>query len=259
MQQALSRRHGQQCGGLRAATGLPEDHDVAGIVAEARDVVPDPPQCGDRVEHPVHPRGRPLLGRAEVGEVEVAEHAEPVVDRDHHDVAEPGQRVPVEPAVVAGAGAEPAAVEGDEHRPAPAVRSRRPHVEHQAVLVLAAGLVEPADQHRVVVAGAGRRLGRHVPETGGVPYTAPQRRRGRWPEPVGAAGRATVRDAEEGADPVGAAAAHPAGRRLDQVGAPRRGRGRRCAHGGAEAEEGGRREQSAAAEYRSGSPWRVSD
>ena len=57
-------------------------------------------ECGDVVAYP--PQGRELVGKAEVApgdprRAQVAEHAEPVVDRDDDYVAVPGEPVAAVP------------------------------------------------------------------------------------------------------------------------------------------------------------------
>ncbi len=69
---------------------------LRGIAAEALDVVPHPLQRGDHVER----AGIARLGKffaADVGQVQVAEDVEALVDGHDHDVVLRGQIGPVEP------------------------------------------------------------------------------------------------------------------------------------------------------------------
>ena len=107
----------------------------AGIAAERGDVVAHPLQREHEVELP----GIAAVGkaRADPCEVEIAEHVQPVVDRDHHDVAAPAQPRAVADRVGRAAERECAAVDIDHHRQArtgPGVG--RPDVEEQAIFRL---------------------------------------------------------------------------------------------------------------------------
>ena len=65
----------------------------AGIAAEGRDVVAHPGERGDLIEQPGVRGARELFAR-QLGQVQEAERAEPVVDGHHHDVAAPHERPP---------------------------------------------------------------------------------------------------------------------------------------------------------------------
>ena len=90
MEQPRGRGHGEQHADLVAAARLAEDHDVAGITAEAGDVVAHPPESSDEVEHPGVPAQRERLA-AELGQVQVAEGVEPMVDGDDDAVVLAGE------------------------------------------------------------------------------------------------------------------------------------------------------------------------
>jgi hypothetical protein len=138
---------------LAAAARLAERDDVARIAAERGDVVAHPLQGHDQVEiADIAAVGQ--VRPAQVGQVAVAEHVEPVVDGHHHHVAAPGQVDPVIERVRARAVGVGAAVHIDHHRPLLAVSRRRgPDVEEQAVL---AGVL------RDLALRAGRAVGQGV-------------------------------------------------------------------------------------------------
>ena len=172
MEQAARRRHRHQRGALRAAARLAEDRDVAGVAAE----------LGDVVAHPLRARGPGRaadvarvrqLRPAELGEIEVAERVQAMVDGDDHDVAAAAQARAVGLDLVAGAAREGAAVEPDHHRPLRVVaQPGRPDVQVEAVF---------ADRP-----AAGRRLRRDRTELERVAHAGPRRRRDRRQEAPGA-------------------------------------------------------------------------
>src|SRR3546814_16416235 len=82
---------------------LAEQGDVAGIAAEAGGVLAHPVEGGDQVENPrVAGMGEALA--ADVGEVQVAEDVEAVVDRDDDHVLARGEVGAVEARPVGRAG-----------------------------------------------------------------------------------------------------------------------------------------------------------
>jgi hypothetical protein len=90
VEQVARRRHRQQRAHLPAAARLAEDRHVAGIAAEALDVVAHPLQRRQHVER----AGIAGLGEsraAKLGEVHVAEDVEPLIDSYHHDVVMGGE------------------------------------------------------------------------------------------------------------------------------------------------------------------------
>ena len=89
VEQALGRWRAEERADAHAAGGLAEDRDVAGVAAEAGDVVAHPTEGGDLVADAVGARAGER--RVQVPEVEEPEGAQPVVDRDDHHVAVPGQ------------------------------------------------------------------------------------------------------------------------------------------------------------------------
>src|SRR5581483_341845 len=114
---------------------LAEYRHVAGVAAEGSDVVAHPLQGKDGVEH-AGVAAAAELRPADIGEVQVAEGVEAVVDRDYDDVVAPGQVGAAVPAFGAGPGGETAAVQPDHYRALAAIDLRRPDVEDQAVLAL---------------------------------------------------------------------------------------------------------------------------
>ena len=73
MKESLRRRHRHQRRDLAAASRLTEHGNVARITPERRDVVLDPSERRDDVEHADVARTRPLLSCVEVGEMQEAE------------------------------------------------------------------------------------------------------------------------------------------------------------------------------------------
>jgi hypothetical protein len=85
MKQPLRARHRHQRRDLPSTARLAEDRHEVRIAAEAVDVVAHPLQRQDDVQHAGGAGERELRsGPRGVGE---AEHVQPVVDRDDHDVA----------------------------------------------------------------------------------------------------------------------------------------------------------------------------
>ena len=134
-EQALGRRHGHQGSDLSAAARLAEDGDVGRIAAEGRDVVADPFECLDDIGHSDVAGCSVFI--TEVGEVEMAQDIEPVVEGHDDDIVAAGKG----PAVIgrpllAVSAVETAAVEPDHNRAFAAIfDSRCPDIEAQAVLV----------------------------------------------------------------------------------------------------------------------------
>ena len=146
--------------------GLAEDRDAVGVAAEGRDVVAHPLERRDLIEYAVV-AGRAVLGlRREQRVGEVAEGAEPVVDRDH-DRALRRERAPVVPLAGTRPEDERAPVNPDHDRtPLRRVRRARPHVQVQAVLGGGGGRsrnIDPEDMRACMHCGpklvAGRRRG----------------------------------------------------------------------------------------------------
>ena len=136
VEEALGGRHMHHADDFAAAAGLAEDGDVAGIAAEAFDVVVNPLERGHQV-------GRAGIAGVRVfgavgREIEGAQDVQPVIHADDHDVAELAEVLAfIGIGFHRGAIGEPAAVHPDHdgllHLRADALR---PDVQTLAVLVL---------------------------------------------------------------------------------------------------------------------------
>src|SRR5262249_17810847 len=121
---------------LAAAARLAEDRDVAGIAAEAFHVVPYPLQRRDHVER----AGIARLSESfatQIGEIEMPQDVEALVDGHDHHVVLRGEVGAVDPGRVGRPIAEAATVVPDHDGPLAAVpEAARPDVERQALLAL---------------------------------------------------------------------------------------------------------------------------
>ncbi len=162
-----ARHEGKDAG---AARRFADDGDVAGIAAEGRDVGLHPRQRRHLVEQAeVAGAGEALA--VQIGQVEVAEGAEAVVDRDEHAaVAAKASPWYQGTAPVPLVNAPPWMNTSTGQRAVPSV-VRRPDVQRQAVLAH-----RPVGQpeRRLQQAGSLRRL---RPELEGVAHRGPRRRR----------------------------------------------------------------------------------
>ncbi len=149
-----------------AARRLTGDGDLLRVTAECGDIVADPAQRGLLVGQAVV---ADRAGRPEQRVSQEAQRAQPVVDRDDHDVA--SGRQPARVIDVAAAIDEPAPVDPHHHRTFLAVlcTGRSPDVERQAVF--ARGLA-----HAWLESGVLHAL---RPSFGGVEHARPARRRPR--------------------------------------------------------------------------------
>src|SRR5580698_11597511 len=133
MEEPFRGRHGEERVHFSAAAGLAEDGDVAGVAAEAADVVAHPLERENDVHHADVAGVSKFF--AELREIEMADGAEAMIERDEDDVA--GAREAF--AVVGGmllsiAGDESAAVKPDHDGTlCVVVDARRPDVEAKAV------------------------------------------------------------------------------------------------------------------------------
>ncbi|MNM77606.1 hypothetical protein D3C81_894660 [compost metagenome] len=120
VEQSLRCRHGHQRGDLRATTGLAKYGDVVGIAAEFDRVLTYPVQRLDQIElADIAGIGQCLA--AELGQIQVAEQVEAMVDGDDHHVAAPAQVAAVIQRVAARAVVVGAAVDIEQDRPLGAV------------------------------------------------------------------------------------------------------------------------------------------
>ena len=149
VEEALRRRHVHHADDFAAAAGLPEDHHVAGVAAEALDVVVHPLQRHDQIGRAGVAGVRVLrtIGR----QIERAEDVQPVVHADDHDVAELAERA----AVVGvrlhrGAVREAAAVHPDHDR----LLHRRREVLGPDVQILAVLVRDPVAMRKHEFVGA---------------------------------------------------------------------------------------------------------
>src|SRR5262249_24556187 len=133
LEETMRAGNAEQRRDLRAAARVAEDGDVRGIATECGGVVANPLE---RELHILHTRvaGSLEAFAADLGEIEVAEDIQAMVDRHDDQIAARGQpRTVIEP-FGSGAGVEPAAVKPDHYRTALGVSCRCPHVEDETVL-----------------------------------------------------------------------------------------------------------------------------
>ncbi|SLH15272.1 Uncharacterised protein [Mycobacteroides abscessus subsp. abscessus] len=166
MEETVRGGGGQQCEhGVRTG-GFAEDGDVVRVAAERGDVAPHPLQGRHLVAQAEVVVERPC-GRGEFAEVDVAEGAEPVVQRhDHHVAAQRQSRAGVQ-AERGGAHHVAAAVDEHHHRTR-GDRRGRGHDDIQCQRILAGRLIGArADT------GTAAMLERRRGELGRVPHARP--------------------------------------------------------------------------------------
>ena len=127
VEESLRRLERQQCPDAHGAGRLAHDGDVAGVSAERRDVVANPFQRLDLVQQPLV-SGRWNAPARHPVQVEKSQRADPIVDRDHHDIAAPGHDLAVVDRRAPGAAGETAAVDPHQHRSFAVVEAGRPDV-----------------------------------------------------------------------------------------------------------------------------------
>ena len=110
MEQSFRGRNSQHGGSLRTAAGLAEDHHLGWIAAEVLDIVTDPFERGDQVHHADHAGMRELCRSSEIGQVEIAEAREAVVNRDYNNITQPRELRAIILGAIAGPGSESADV-----------------------------------------------------------------------------------------------------------------------------------------------------
>lgn len=190
VEQAAGAVHHHEAGDRGGSRGLAGDGDVAGFATEGGDVLAHPPQGGDLVEQP------PVVG---VGDRPVRRDVAEALETDsvvesHHDQSGTGQYGAVEVGLGRRAEGVGTAVDPDEHRQGAAVRSRRPQVDSEDVLVTGGPHGRP---------GQPRGLRGDRTEAPAVPHPGPGGRRSRLPEPVDAERRGGIRNTEDGDDVAG--------------------------------------------------------
>jgi hypothetical protein len=129
--------HGHESGALGSASGLTEEKDTGGIAAKVFNVVANPLESKDEIELPcVAGVPEEIMDhlRREVGEVEIAEEIEPMIQCDHDDVAAASETDAVVDRTVGGAGRVGSAVNIDQDGPLVTVESRSPEVQVEAIL-----------------------------------------------------------------------------------------------------------------------------
>ncbi len=186
-----------------AARRFAGNRHVRSIAAKGADIALNPAQRLDLVEHSViagYPERR--LG-AELRMRQVAEYAEPIVDRNHDDASR-SQPCAVIERLAARARREGPAVDPDEHRRLACV-SRSPDVERQAVLA------RGPEFFRVDARDARFRLRAGGPELRRDPDIRPARQRARWSPAGRPHRRRRIRNALEDAQRAFGAALDPAG------------------------------------------------
>ena len=149
MEQSFCRRHGHQNTDFGAATRLAENQDTPGIPTECGDVVADPFERGNDIQHSGIARLRILL--AILGQIQIAQNVESVIESDDDHIAAARQIFAVECGdVVARSGFEPAAMQPDHNRAfLVVIDPRRPDIDTQAVFALKA--VVPLEYKRFLV------------------------------------------------------------------------------------------------------------
>ena len=225
-----------------AAGRFTGDSDVLRVAPKGRDVAPNPPQGLDLVHQPIV-AGQPLgRFRAERRMGQIAQDAEPIVDRHHHHAFGRQARAVVQ-SFAARSGDQGAAVDPDDDRRLLRI-GRRPDVQRQTVL---AG---PAQVRRIDRLHARRRLDAGRAEIAGVAHAVPARRGdGRTPAALPHR-RHGVGHALEGANSIRRYAGQVAGRGLNHRALWRACGERRCerarraeAERGCEAEGGAARQR----------------
>ena len=138
--QPLGLGRAKKAADAQSARALAEDGDVLGIPAKASDVVAHPFKRADLV-HDAFGAARQHHERLDsAAQVEKAEAAEPVIDRDHDHVAQPGEVLALVHGPPARADRKGPTVDPDHHGALAAVQSWRPHIEVKAIFGLRADL-----------------------------------------------------------------------------------------------------------------------
>jgi hypothetical protein len=133
MKQPARLGHHQQRADREGARGLAEDGHVAGVAAECLDVVANPAQRRDLIELAEVRAGSEPVATV-LGEREIAERTESIIDGHDHRVAALRERATVVHRRAARAEREGSAVDPEQHRPAPSVRGGCIDVQVEAVL-----------------------------------------------------------------------------------------------------------------------------
>ena len=115
MEQAIRRRCLHQRPHLHTAAGLAKQRHILRVTAKGGNVFPDPLEGSD---HIIRSRvGRIGIFFSKGGQIQVAQHIQPVVQGNHHHIAVAAQAFPVIGHLLnGGTGKEAAAMEPDHHR-----------------------------------------------------------------------------------------------------------------------------------------------
>jgi hypothetical protein len=122
---------------------LTEDHHVAGIAPELRDVVSDPMQGSNKIEETSVARTREI-GSEYILEMAMSKDPEAVVDTDENDIASPGETRAVVKQARAAASFETAPMQPHEDRSLVCIGAGRPDVEAQAIFAHVRPLARPS-------------------------------------------------------------------------------------------------------------------
>ena len=203
MNKALGRRHGGYHADLGAAAGLADYGDVARIASEVGNIVMDPLESSDYVEH-ADIAGMQVFLPSYRREIGISESVQTVVDRAEHYIAVLRQVLAAVAVLLDGVAAgETATMQPYDDRALAGVQVRRPDVQAEAVLaeeVIVPGIHE--ESSRLRLAGVTDHLGRRLAVIVGIAYAFPRLRLLRRHETVLAAGRGSVGDALELVDVV---------------------------------------------------------
>src|SRR5262245_39606224 len=135
MKQTFCARHRQQRTDFAAAARLPEDHYVAWIAAEVRNVVMRPFERRDQIQIADVGRAR-IFRAADFGQIQIAKNSQAVIDRNDDDIATTAQALAVvRRQFLSRPRLKATAVQPDHHRAfLVVVNAGRPHVHAQTIL-----------------------------------------------------------------------------------------------------------------------------
>ena len=215
VEQAFGGRRSKQHGNLLAAARLAEDHDAVRIASKAFDVVPNPLERRNGIEH-ANVSGMGEMFTRQVAQVCEPERAQPVVNTDHDNVAAPGQIPTDEKSARIRPARKPAAVKPEHDWPFPVVvDARSPHVQEEAVFAFRRRRTVGTGYQSADLAASGRAsflsriaLGSAVPIRERILNPAPRLRLLGRHKPIAAGRGSSVPDAQEAVNPGGAAPAH---------------------------------------------------
>ena len=209
MEQAGSRGSGHQRRALGSAARLAEDEHARWIAAKLGDIFAHPLERQHQVKLSRIARLR-ILGR-QIAEIEIAESVEPVVHRDHHNIAAMHQPRAIVEIAVYGAVVVRAAMKVDQHGALAVVaQTGGPDIQAQAIFAFLAVVADVTRGQRRETPRRGQ-LRSHGCEAGALHNVAPRRRRDGCFE-ARLCGVCSVGDAPESVDAIDQQAAHLARR-----------------------------------------------